>query len=392
MNYQKTKTACYLGYVTHAVAVNLAPLLFACFQRTYEVKLGFLAFLTFITFTVQIFVDLSAVKFIEKVSFRALAVTSQYLCAIGLVLLGILPDMIMPEIAFLIASAFYSVGSGMAEVVLSPLIEAIPEEGKGSSLSLLHSFYSWGHVLVILVTTLLLRLTGDELWFVIPVIWSSIPLSCAVKFSRVPIPDMICHEEGKSINGLFKCKLFVLFFVMMISAGALEQIMAQWSSYYAEVALSVPKTMGDLIGPFIFAVAMAVGRTYYGVFGSRVELNRALVILSVLTALCFISVSLAELPIVSLCSMGVSGIGISLLWPGVLSLAKEKYKGGGASMFAFLAFGGDIGCSLGPFMCGSISDMIESSNSLRIGILSGVLFSLIMITGLILIIKRKKVS
>lgn len=393
MNYQKTKTACYLGYVTHAVAVNLAPLLFACFQRTYEVKLGFLAFLTLITFTVQILVDLSAVKFIEKVSFRTLAVTSQYLCAIGLVLLGILPDMIMPEVAFLIASAFYSVGSGMAEVVLSPLIEAIPEEkGKGSSLSLLHSFYSWGHVLVIVVTTLLLKLMGDDLWFLIPVIWSSIPLSCAVKFSRVPIPDMICHEEGKGVGGLFKCKLFILFFVLMISSGASEQIMAQWSSYYAEIALGVPKIAGDLIGPLIFAITMALGRTFYGVFGSKLELRKALTAFSALTAICFIIAALAPVPIVCLLAMGISGVGISLLWPGVLSLSKDKYSGGGASMFAFLAFSGDIGCSLGPFMCGGVSELIESSNSLRIGILSGVVFPIIMIIGLNAIKKRKEAS
>lgn len=393
MNYEKTKTACYLGYVTHAVAVNLAPLLFACFQRTYEVKLGFLAFLTFITFAIQIFVDLSAVKFIEKVSFRALAVTSQYMCAVGLILLGILPDMIMAEAAFVIAAVFYSVGSGMAEVVLSPLIEAIPEkEGKGSSLSLLHSFYSWGHVSVIVLTTLLLQLTGDELWFVIPVLWSAVPLSCAVKFSRVSIPEMMCHEEGKSIKGLFRCKLFVLLFILMISSGAAEQIMAQWSSYYAEVALKVSKIVGDLVGPLIFALTMAIGRTFYGIFGSKLELKRSLVFFASLTAVCFAIASLCKISTVSLLAMGLSGVGISLLWPGILSLSQNAYKGGGASMFAFLAFGGDIGCSLGPFMCGTVSDLINSSNSLRIGILSGIVFPVVMIIGLILIIKRKEAS
>lgn len=393
MNYEKTKAACYLGYVTHAVAVNLAPLLFACFQRTYEVKLGFLAFLTFVTFAIQIFVDLSAVKFIEKVSFRALAVASQYLCAVGLILLGILPDIIVPEAAFIISSVFYSVGSGMAEVVLSPLIESIPEkEGQGSSLSLLHSFYSWGHVLVIAVTTLLLKLTGDEFWFVIPVMWSAVPLSCAIRFSRVCIPEMMCHEEGKSIKGLFRCKLFVLFFVLMISSGAAEQIMAQWSSYYAEVGLGVSKVVGDLAGPFVFALMMALGRTFYGIFGSRLELKHSLVFFAALTAVCFAIASLCRIPSVSLVAMGLSGVGISLLWPGILSLSKNAYKGGGASMFAFLAFGGDIGCSLGPFISGTVSELVNVSNSMRAGILSGILFPLVMIIGLILIIKRKEAS
>ncbi len=392
MNYRKTKTACYLGYVTHAVAVNLAPLLFACFQRTYEVSLGFLAILTFVTFIVQIIVDLSAVSFMEKVSFRTLATLSQITIAIGLVLMGTLPQKIMPEAALLTASFFYSFGSGLAEVVLSPLVEAIPEEeGVGSSLSVLHSFYSWGHVLVIVITTVMLRFTGDELWFVVPVAWSLIPLFNAKRFCTVPMPEMICHDEESSVRGLFRCKAFVLFFVLMLCSGAAEQVMAQWSSYYAEVGLGVSKVLGDLLGPCIFALMMALGRTFYGVLGSRINLKRTLTSCALLTVVCYFVASLVKVPLVSLLACGLSGVGVSLMWPGILSLATDKYTGGGASMFALLAFGGDIGCSIGPFVTGCVSEAVDNPDfSIRAGILAGAVFPVVLTVGVVLMIRKRK--
>ncbi len=390
MNYQKTKSACYMGFVTHAIAVNLAPLLFACFRRTYEVKLGFLAFLTFMTFAVQILVDLCCVKIMGKLSLRTLAVASQYLCAVGLIMLAVLPDMMMPEAAFLLSALFYSVGSGMAEVVMSPLIEAIPSENqRGSSLSLLHSFYSWGHALVIIVTTLLLYALDDDLWFLIPLAWSAVPLSCAVKFSKVPVPDL-AYEVQEDIDSVFiKSKGFVAFMVLMLCSGASEQIMAQWSSYYAEVALGVSKMSGDLLGPLLFAVTMALGRTVYGIIGSKIKLGKWLLIFSLFTAGCFLTAALSPFPIISLLAIGASGVGISILWPGVLSVAKTKYSGR-ASIFAFLAFGGDVGCALGPFMCGYVSDIFAGDHSLSIGILSGALFPIALIIGVIAINKRNK--
>lgn len=378
-----------MGFITHAIAVNLAPLLFACFQRTYEVKLGFLALLTLVTFTVQILVDLFCVKLIEKVSLRALAVASQYLCAVGLIMLAVFPYMIMPEAAFLLSALFYSVGSGLAEVVLSPIIEAIPvEDQRGSSLTLLHSFYSWGHALVIVVTTLLLRILGDGLWFLIPLLWSAIPLSCAVKLSKAPIPDIIDDEMEYGKMVILKSKVFLLFMLLMVCAGASEQIMAQWSSYYAEVALGISKTAGDLLGPLVFALTMAFGRTMYGAIGSRMRINKWLLAFSAFTVLCFVVASLSPIPILCLVAIGASGIGISLLWPGVLSLAKIRYSSG-AAMFAYLAFAGDVGCSVGPFMCGCVSDIIGGANSLSLGILSGALFPLLIIIGLRLINRIK---
>lgn len=390
MNYRKTKTACYLGYVTHAVAVNLAPLLFACFQRTYEVSLGFLAILTFVTFIVQIAVDLSAVSFMEKVSFRALATVSQFTIAAGLVLMGLLPKAIMAEAALLIAAFFYSFGSGLAEVVLSPLVDALPDEENGSSLALLHSFYSWGHVLVIVVTTILLRFTGDELWFVVPVLWAAVPLYTAKCFCRVPMPRMVCHDEKSSIKSLFKCKAFVLFFVLMLCSGAAEQVMAQWSSFYAEVGLGVPKVAGDLLGPCIFALMMALERTFYGALGERVDLKKTLAACAVLTVACYFAASLVSVPFVSLLACGLSGVGVSIMWPGILSIATRKYPGGGASMFALLAFGGDVGCSIGPFLTGCVSEAVNNPDfSIRAGILAGAVFPIIMTFGVTLLIKNK---
>ena len=383
-----------MGYITHSVSVNLAPLLFACLKRTYDLSLGYLAAFTLVTFVVQIIMDISAAAFMEKVSFRALAVISQLLSGMGLMLLGVLPIVMRPEVGLLIAAVIYSSGGGLSEVLLSPLVEALPHETGSSSLSILHSFYSWGHVAVILITTGVLGILGDALWFLVPILWSLIPFWCARRFATVPMPEMTCHEEGLGMGQLFKCKAFALLLLMMFCSGSAEQIMAQWSSYYAEVGLGVPKVTGDLVGPCIFALMMALGRTLYGNSGGKLRIKTTLTLSAIVTFICFVAAVFVRLPLGSLISLGLSGMGISLMWPGILSLAREQYRGGGASMFAVLAFGGDVGCSVGPFLTGIVSERMENTDTaLRCGILTGAIFPMIMLVGVVMIsiaAKRKK--
>ena len=275
-------------------------------------------------------------------------------------------------------------------MLLSPLIESLPAGERGSDLSLLHSFYSWGHVAVILVTTVAVRFTGDELWFLVPMGWSVIPFGCAKAFARVPMPPMDRHESGRGIGQLLSCRGFVMLLAMMLCSGAAEQIMAQWASYYAEVGLGAGKIAGDLAGPTVFALLMALGRAAYGRSADKMKIKRALTASSTVTLCCFLCAALARVPAVSLAAVGLSGLGISIMWPGILSLSKERYPGGGASMFAFLAFGGDIGCSLGPFLAGVVSEAApDPSASLRWGILAGAVFPIVMLAGLALMHRRE---
>lgn len=406
-NFKRTRIACYTGYVTQAIVVNLAPLLFVIFQNTYHFSLSYIAAITLVTFLVQIGIDLLSVKFIEKASFRALSVWSQATCAAGLILLSFLPRIFMPEVAVMISVIVYSAGSGLAEVVLSPLMEALPkdENAGGSPMSLMHSFYSWGQAFVILVTTALLRVIGSSLWFFLPLLWALIPIFNSIFFARVPMVDMTVHDGEHGALSMLRDPIFIVAFLLMVFAGAAEQVMAQWASLFAERGLGITKIVGDLLGPCMFAVMMGIGRTAYGIWGHKLKIARALTACAVLTVICYLAAVFAPVPVVSLLACGVTGLGVSLMWPGMLALCANKYPGAGASMFAMMAVGGDIGCSLGPWLTGIVSDFAEGipaiqqmgerlsldaeQMGLRAGILAGVIFPIFMVVGMGLLSKKK---
>lgn len=409
-NFKRTRIACYTGYITQAIVVNLAPLLFVIFQDTFNVSLGFIALITLITFLVQIVIDLAAVKFVEKVTYRFLAVSSQLTSAVGLILLAILPGIMSPELGILIAVLVYSPGSGLAEVVLSPLVEGLPSDDNsgGSAMTLMHSFYSWGQAGVILLTTVLLKFLGRSLWWVIPLIWALIPIYNTLCFLKVPMVEMNAHDENHGVGGMLKEPIFVIAFVLMICAGASEQAMAQWASMFAERGLGVTKVVGDILGPCLFAVMMGLGRTAHGLFGARINMEKLLLSLAAFTTVCYAVCVFAPFPFMSLLACGFSGVGVSVMWPGMLVLCAEKFPGGGASMFAMLALGGDIGCSLGPYIAGAASDtVIELSGEvqmvadaavrfgldaeqlgLRVGFLAAAIFPVLMLCGVTLLRKK----
>ncbi len=408
--FKRTRLACYTGYVTQAIVVNLAPLLFVIFQDTYHFSLSYIAAITLVTFLVQIGIDLLSVKFIEKASYRSLSVWSQASCAVGLILLAVLPQMFLPEIAVMTAVIVYSAGSGLAEVVLSPLMEALPkdETAGGSPMALMHSFYSWGQAVVILVTTALLHIIGGQLWFFLPLLWALVPIFNGIFFARVPMVEMTVHDGEHGAFAMLRDPIFIVAFLIMIFAGAAEQVMAQWASLFAERGLGITKIVGDLLGPCMFAIMMGIGRTVYGIYGHKLKIARALTACALLTVVCYLAAVFAPVPIVSLLACGVTGFGVSLMWPGMLALCAEKYPGAGASMFAMMAVGGDIGCSLGPWLTGIVSDFAENmpallrmgerlsldaeQTGLRAGILAGVIFPIFMVIGMGILSRPKKTT
>lgn len=412
MGYKKARLACYTGYVTQAIVVNLAPLLFVIFQKDFNFSLSFIAAITLITFLIQMGIDIAAIYFVEKTSYRTLAVSSQLTACIGLVLLAFLPRIMIPEIGILIAVFVYSTGSGLCEVVLSPLIEALPAGGgeNRSSMTLMHSFYAWGQAGVILITTVVLRLIGDGLWWWLPLIWALIPLFNTFAFMRVPLADMTVHEEGSGILGMLRRPEFLVVILLMICSGAAEQAMAQWASMFCETGLGVTKVVGDILGPCLFAVMMGIGRTAHGLFGGKLNMEKLLFVLSAFTIGCYLVTVFVPVPFVSLLGCGLCGIGVSVMWPGMLALCASRYPTAGASMFAILALGGDIGCSVGPWLTGTVSDAVvnlvnHSSDifknlldrgftpdqlGLRAGFLSAVIFPLMMLIGVVLLSKSGK--
>lgn len=405
--FKKTRLACYTGYVTQAIVVNLSPLLFVIFQDTYHFSLSFIATITLVTFLVQIGIDLLSVKFMEKTSFRVLSVGSQAISAVGLILLSLLPMLLPAQAGVMIAVIVYSAGSGLAEVVLSPLMEALPKNEKagGSPMSLMHSFYSWGQAVVILVTTALLKIIGGSLWFFLPLFWALIPICNSIFFSRVPMVKMTVHDGEHGAFQMLRDPVFIVAFLLMIFAGAAEQVMSQWASLFAERGLGISKIVGDLLGPCMFAVMMGIGRTGYGIFGHKLKIARALTICAVLTVICYLGAVFAPVPFVSLVACGVTGLGVSIMWPGMLALCAQKYPGAGASMFAMLAVGGDIGCSIGPWTAGVVSDIVKEVPAvrqlgeifsldgeqigLRAGILAGAVFPVLMVVGMGILSKQK---
>ena len=393
--------------------VNLAPLFFVTFQNEFKVSLSFLAALTLVTFVVQIFIDVAAVKFIEKTTYRTLAVFSQFTSAAGLLLLAILPKLMAPEPAIIISALLYSSGSGLSEVVLSPLIESLPTEGKssGAAMSLMHSFYSWGQAAVILISTLSLKLIGGDNWFFLPLFWALIPVYNGLMFTRVPMAvDMDVHDNSHGLGGLFKQKEFLFVLLIMICAGASEMTMSQWASMFAEKGLGVTKVVGDILGPCLFAALMGSGRTLNGLFVKREAMHRVMVFAAALTFVCYLVTVFVPVPMIALLGCGLSENGPGALNDTTLCTdwihGKDRLRisiipeSGGASMFALLAVGGDVGCSLGPWIAGIVSDVVERSGAaglftyitqnaeeagLRSGILTAAVFPLLMLTGMLLL-------
>lgn len=380
--YKHTLRACYLGYITQAIVNNLAPLLFVIFQDSFHISLEMLGRLILINFGTQIVVDLLTVKYVERIGYRKAVVMAHVFSALGLVSLGILPQLMPnPYMGLMIAIMIYAIGGGIIEVLISPIVEYLPGDEKAQAMSLLHSFYCWGQVGVVLISTLLLKAIGRDMWFILPILWASIPLYNLTRFVKVPIIEPQEEMKTMSIKELLSTKGFTIALMLMLAAGASEITMSQWSSLFAEQGLQVPKVIGDLLGPCLFAVLMGIGRMAYGIWGSKINLNRALLGSGVLCVICYAITIFATNPFISLLGCALCGLAVSLMWPGTFSLTSATYPRGGTIMFGMLAVFGDIGAALGPWVAGLVSDVIELG--LKAGLLAGMIFPILLVLGIL---------
>ena len=382
--YNKTITACFAGYIVQAAVNNFTPLLFLFFQRNYDILLSQITLLVTFNFGIQLLVDLLSVGFVDKIGYRISMVAAHVLAAAGLILLTVLPEMLpSPFAGILIAVMIYAVGGGLLEVLVSPVVEACPSDNKEKAMSMLHSFYCWGHAGVVLISTLFFYTAGIENWKILAVIWALIPIANAFAFTKVPIaPLMEEGETGLRLKELFKIKVFWVLLIMMICAGASEQAVSQWASTLAEKGLGISKTAGDLAGPMAFAVLMGTSRLFYGKYGDRIHLEKFMIYSSCLCILSYLGISLIPVPLLSLAACAVCGMSVGIMWPGTFSKASAALPRGGTAMFAFLALGGDVGCSGGPTVVGMVSGVL--GDDLKKGVLAAVLFPLILLIGIIL--------
>lgn len=380
-NFKHTIAASYIGYITQAIVNNFAPLLFVMFHSTYHIPLSQIGLLVTINFCTQIIVDLLSAKYIDQIGYRASAVIAHIFAAAGLISLGVLPDLFPnPYIGICIAVVIYAVGGGLTEVVISPIVEACPTDSSTAAMSLLHSFYCWGSVLVVLVSTLLFHFAGIQYWKQISCIWAVIPIFNIFYFSVVPISNLTEEGKGMSIGALIKTRIFWILALLMICSGASELAMSQWASALAETGLHVSKTIGDLAGPCFFAILMGTGRVLHATIGERFPLTRYLSISAILCIISYLTVSLSPIPALSLIGCGICGLSVAAMWPGIYSLASLKCPLGGTAMFALLAFAGDIGCSSGPTLVGYLST--EFQDNIRLGMLASIAFPVVMLAGL----------
>lgn len=387
-NYQKTKIACYLGFITQAIAANFAPLLFLKFHNDYSISLGNIALISTFFFFTQLLVDLFCAKYVDRIGYRAAIIASEVCSAVGLVGLAFLPDLLpSPFVGIIISVIIYAIGSGLIEVLCSPIVEACPFENKEATMSLLHSFYCWGSVVTIVVSTVFLAVFGMDSWKWLACIWAIVPAVNIYNFATCPIEHLVEDGEGLKIGELFGLPIFWIALVLMVCSGASELSMSQWASAYAESALGLTKVVGDLAGPCLFAVAQGICRVFYGKYGDKIELMKFMLFSGILCLGCYILTFASGNPVVGLIGCITCGFSVGIMWPGTISLSSKRIPLGGTAMFALLAMAGDLGGGVGPILVGKVTQM--SGDNIQSGMGMGCIFPLVLIIAIVLL-KRVK--
>lgn len=387
--YKKTMYACFAGYMVQAIVNNFLPLLFVTFAGAYSIPLSKITFLITINFMIQLCIDLVSTVLIDKIGYRASAILSHVFAAFGLVMLTVLPDVLPdPYIGMIASVAVYAVGGGLLEVIISPIIEACPTENKERAMSLLHSFYCWGHVGVVLISTAFFALFGTENWKIMALLWAIVPAVNLVVFATAPMYSLDGGDQpSERIGRLFRNRLFWIFMLMMVCAGASEQAVGQWASAFAERGLGVSKALGDLAGPMVFAFLMGLSRLIAGKNSERIDTTSYMKYSAMLCIISYICIVFVPSPAVGLLGCAVCGFSVGMLWPGTYSMAAAGLHGG-TPMFALLALAGDVGCAFGPTLAGLASS--AAGDDLRCGILAAIVFPALMLVGILLAGKHKK--
>jgi MFS family permease len=367
-SFRHTRYACYAGYITQAIVNNLAPLFFIIFSETYSISYKGLGSLVMLNFMIQLAVDAACVKLAVRIGYKPLLIIAQAVSGLGLVLLGVLPLLLTHVFAALVISVIiYAIGGGLLEVLVSPVVDSIPTEAgqKPAAMSLLHSFYCWGQAAVILLTTLLLSRFGRENWFILPLLWAVVPLANMFLFIKVPIIEALPEKESMGLRRMAGQPVFFLCLILMLCAGASEQSVSQWASLFAEKALNLPKVMGDIFGPAMFALFMGTGRIIYGIWGAKIKLYPYMLFSAALCIFCYFGLTLAPHPMIQLAACALTGFSVSIMWPAVFSLSSAAFPRGGPGLFALLALMGDLGCGSGPWIAGLVSDAAGTGGIFR---------------------------
>ena len=390
VSFQRTINACFAGYVVQAVVNNFVPLLFVMFQDSYQIPLSKITLLITVNFIFQLVIDILSAGFIDKIGYKTSVIIAHFCAAAGLISLTVLPEILGdPFVGILVSVMIYAVGGGLLEVLLSPIVEACPTANKEKAMSLLHSFYCWGHIGVVLLSTVFFSVFGISNWKVLALIWALIPVINGIVFFTAPIYSLQEEgEKGLSLKELLSKGVFWVMILLMVCSGASEQAVSQWASTFAEQGLGVSKTIGDLAGPMAFAFMMGLSRLFYGKYGDRIDLDKFMSGSTVLCLVSYLCISFAPFPVLSLAGCAVCGFSVGILWPGSFSKAAAAIKGGGTAMFAFLALAGDLGCSSGPTLAGFVSS--HMGDDLKAGILAAIIFPVLMLAGIFLSRKMKQ--
>lgn len=390
VSFQRTINACFAGYVVQAVVNNFVPLLFVMFQDSYQIPLSKITLLITVNFVFQLVIDILSAGFIDKIGYKTSVIIAHFCAAAGLISLTVLPEVFGdPFVGILVSVMIYAVGGGLLEVLLSPIVEACPTANKEKAMSLLHSFYCWGHMGVVLLSTVFFSVFGISNWKVLALIWALIPVINGIVFFTAPIYSLQEEgEKGLSLKELLSKGVFWVMILLMVCSGASEQAVSQWASTFAEQGLGVSKTIGDLAGPMAFAFMMGLSRLFYGKYGDRIDLDKFMSGSTVLCLVSYLCISFAPFPVLSLAGCAVCGFSVGILWPGSFSKAAAAIKGGGTAMFAFLALAGDLGCSSGPTLAGFVSS--HMGDNLKAGILAAIIFPVLMLAGIFLSRKVKQ--
>ena len=380
-SYNHTIYASYLGCISQSVVNNFAPLLFLTFQTQLGLSLKSVTLITTVNFLVQLTVDLISARYVDRIGYRWCLVAAHVCCAAGLVGLAVLPGILgNAYVGILMGVVLYAIGGGLIEVLVSPVVESCPTEKKEAAMSLLHSFYCWGHVAVVLLSTAFFRLAGIENWGVMACIWAAIPAFNAVYYSKVPLYPITSEGHQIRFGGLIRNKVFWLVIVLMLCAGASEHAVAQWVSAFAESALHISKTAGDLLGVCAFAVMMGLSRAFYGKYSEQIPLKKMMLFSAALCIVCYCLASFTASPVLGLLGCAICGFSVGIFWPGTFSMAAATLPGGGTAMYALMALAGDLGCASGPTVVGFAADRF--SGDLKKGIAAAMIFPIVMLVGI----------
>lgn len=390
MTYKHTERACFVGYIVQATVNSFAPLLFLTFQSQFGLPLSQVTLLIAVNFLIQLAVDGASVFVVDRIGYRTAALAAHLCAALGFLMLATLPFLLPDAFAgLLIAVAFYAVGGGLLEVIVSPVVEACPSEHKAKTMSMLHSFYCWGSAGVVVLSTLFLAVFGAGSWRILAALWALLPLGNGLFFLKVPLAPLVAEgESGMSLRELLTSRLFWLLMLMMLCAGASEHAASQWASAFVEQGLGLPKALGDLTGPTLFSLLMGLSRLLYGKHGEKIDLNRATSFSAILCVAAFLLIGLTKSPLAGLAGVGLCGFSVGIFWPGTFSGAAAALPGGGTALFALMALAGDLGCSCGPALAGAVAE--ACGNELRFGFLCGALFPALMLLGSLTLLRRSR--